>query len=486
MILFSLRTFKVFHIENCSKWTMTIAFSVKLLAGLFFYYIYVYKIGVNSEPSDALRFFNESKQLQTVFWKSKSDFFALFTGFGDNARMLHEHMDNTFIWDAGNFTLINDSRNTIRFHSLLHFFSNNNILIHFLALNVISLIGLQQLYLAFKSYSSVKPIYIFYAILLLPSLIFWSSSILKEPFLILGIGLFSRGILGNEIQNKKRYILILVGIIFLILFKPYIFVCLIPALISYLLLKHIFKFKIIKTFLFTGITTIIILVSFNNQRKKFTEYISRKQFDLENVGEGGVHAYIGRYVDNGYYYFKPNQYQNFSYVYDSILMTKPSDVYFLSVNTTQVPYRITIQPTGEKWKIHNIMPGTESYFRSTLINNSFTQLIRNIPEALINALFRPFINDKGSTLKFPLIIEAWSVFILLIISIIFKRKNIQKKELGIISSLAIFSLLLLLLIGWTTPISGAIVRFRFPAQLAILIISMILIDYKRLIKTKNG
>ena len=39
-------------------------------------------------------------------------------------------------------------------------------------------------------------------------------------------------------------------------------------------------------------------------------------------------------------------------------------------------------------------------------------------------------------------------------------------------------MILLLLTGWTTPINGALVRFRFPAQLALFIVGSMLIKIK--------
>jgi hypothetical protein len=43
-------------------------------------------------------------------------------------------------------------------------------------------------------------------------------------------------------------------------------------------------------------------------------------------------------------------------------------------------------------------------------------------------------------------------------------------------SIILFATILLLLIGWITPISGAIFRYRFPVQLALVIIGILLID----------
>lgn len=479
LIILTLRYCNVFQLHNANKWLIPFGFIVKLLVSCLFYFIYVYKIGPNQEPSDAVRFMEESKMLFDVYHISKSDYFSLLTGIGDNARMLHTYMSQAFIWDAGNFTMINDSRNTIRIHSLIQFISHNQIAIHFIILNFISLIGIQQLHLSFKKFTLINSSILFFILLLLPSLVFWSSSILKEPFLILGLGILIRGLLTDFKLSKKIFVITL-GAFILIGFKPYILICLIPSILFYFSFKYIFNYQLAKTLIFLAIMTILPLSFFTFERQKLTEYISRKQFDLENVGEGGVHAYIGEYINNGYYYFKPDQYKNIKLIGDSVLLIKPSEAFFLSVDTKQLPKKVYIYPSGEKWKKHNLMPGTKSYFKSTLIDNSFQQLILNIPEALINAIFRPFPFDKGSILKIPTMLEAWGVFLFLILSFIFKKKNIQKKEVGIISSLLIFAILLFLLIGWTTPITGAIVRFRFPAQLALVIIGVIFIDYKRI------
>ena len=142
---------------------MTFAFALKVLMGLFFSYIYIYSMKNATEPSDAMRFLDESNQLYAVFFKSKSDFFALLTGIGDNARMIHEHMDKTFIWDAGNFTLINDSRNTIRINCLFRFISFGNDFVNIMLMCFLSLIGIHQLYISIQPLSKLPPKILFYS-----------------------------------------------------------------------------------------------------------------------------------------------------------------------------------------------------------------------------------------------------------------------------------------------------------------------------------
>ena len=477
LILVAFKYIKCLQVKNAPNWTMSLAFIIKTTMGLFFSYIYIYHTKNPSEPSDAIRFLDESKQLYAIFFQSKSDFFAMFTGIGDNANMIHKYMNKSFIWDAGNFTMINDSRNTIRFHCLIRFISFNSTFVHTLVLCALSLIGIQQLQLAFQPYSKLKPIYLFSILLLFPSLLFWSSGILKEPFLILGIGIFSRACLIKE-NKYYRLLLLTIGFCILLLFKPYILICLFPAIGFYIAFKYIFKERIKLTVfaILLVVTTLILL--FPSKRQRFTEYISRKQFDLENVGEGGIHVY----GETCFYYFKPSQYKNLRIKDGFAELVKTSEAFELSwIDTKTIPKHVLLNPNGKKWKIHIIMPGTNSYIKTTSIDNSFIQLIKNIPEAIINVLFRPFPFDNGSFLKYPAMFEAWLISLFILLSLVFRRK-IDSNSKGIIFGLLIFAFSLILLIGWTTPVIGAIVRFRFPAQLALLLIGAILIDSTKIFK----
>jgi len=481
LLVLIVRYFSFFKLSNLNQWTMTFAFALKVLMGLFFSYIYIYSMKNATEPSDAMRFLDESNQLYAVFFKSKSDFFALLTGIGDNARMIHEHMDKTFIWDAGNFTLINDSRNTIRINCLFRFISFGNDFVNIMLMCFLSLIGIHQLYISIQPLSKLPPKILFYSLLLFPSLLFWSSSNLKEPLLVLGIGLFARALLKKDLI-LKRIVIGCSAAIIMILFKPYILLCLLPGIIFYLFNKIICKNKLIYSALTFLLIGIIGIICFPNQRQRFTENLSRKQFYVENVGKGGIHVYCKK----GCYYFKPHQYKNLKIENNKVTLIRPSDAIFLSVNMEEKEVYVHLKPTGKKWKIHIIMPGTNSYIKTKEIHNSFTQLVLNVPEAIINTFFRPFPFDNGSFLKYPAMLEVWGLTLFIVLSILFKRK-LEADSKNLIACLLIFALALALLIGWTTPVTGAIVRFRFPIQLALFIIGAILIDFEKLLKKiKHG
>jgi hypothetical protein len=457
---------------------MPLAFTIKIAMGLIFSYVYIYTTKNPNEPSDAIRFLNESKQLYSVFFQSKIDFLALLTGIGDNARMIHQYMHNSFIWDAGNFTFINDSRNTIRIHSLIHFISCGEPFVHTIIMCGLSLIGIQQLHKAFTPFSKLNPLLFFFLILLFPSLLFWSSGILKEPLLILGIGLTARAILIKQ-DKIKRYFFGTLGLILLILFKPYILLCLLPSFLFYVSYSYLFRYNLIYTLIFFSALLILGLIIAPSKTQAITINLSRKQFDLENVGHGGIHVIdIGK---NRFFYFKPEDYKNIKIKDGFVELIHPSKTIIIPGDQKKIPYDTTLNSIGNSWRIHIIMPGTNSYIKTTGINNSSLQLIKNIPEALINTLLRPFPNDNGSFLMYPAMFEVWAL-LLFIITSIYLKKEIDKKTRGIIFSLLLFATLLLLLIGWTTPVLGAIVRFRFPAQLAILLIGVIIINPSKMKK----
>ena len=76
-----------------------------------------------------------------------------------------------------------------------------------------------------------------------------------------------------------------------------------------------------------------------------------------------------------------------------------------------------------------------------------------------------------------LIVLGW---VLLIATLLFFRREINRKELSIIVALFVFSLILALLIGWTTPVLGAIIRYKVPIQLAMMVVTLIVFNPKRL------
>jgi hypothetical protein len=471
LFLIAFRYVPFLQLKKESPWLMPLAFTIKVAVGIVFLSIYLKPDPANPVPTDAMRYLSESRQLADVFHESPSDFFSLMSGIGETPEMALNHFSDPFLWGSRLQPVINDSKNTVRLHALIQQISFGSPWVHMVFFSFLGLIGLRQLFIAIKTFSNIKPTLIFLTLLILPSFLFWTSGILKEPLMLLGLGFALRAFLGED-SRLKRLLFGFFGILFILFFKTYILPSLLLAFMFYLIYKYLTKYK---TLLSLGIFSAIILFGIlfiPKGKSKLLHTLSRKQYDFIQISRGGLHANM----DTCFYYFSPSQYDVLGMdKNDSMVILKKSTQAILIPKDYRLPPRkINLEPTGEKWPIYFKGRAAQSFIPTTYINNSWSQLIKNTPEALINSSLRPFPNDPGSWMKYLAIVEGWVVFCLLIFAII-KRKTLDFKTRGVIISLMIFAISLFLLIGWTIPVIGAIVRYRFPAQLALVIMALILL-----------
>ena len=91
----------------------------------------------------------------------------------------------------------------------------------------------------------------------------------------------------------------------------------------------------------------------------------------------------------------------------------------------------------------------------------------------MNAAIRPWPTDPGGNLKWFNILETLGLFTWMFFGIWKYRKQRNKTQNDLLFITACFAILLFLLIGWTTPVLGAIARYRIPAYLGLFVIGMI-------------
>lgn len=464
-----IRYWKVFQLEGLSKWNLPTAFLIKFVIGLLLILIHIETYGVDELSHDGETFLKEGKLLHDVFLRSPADFFKLLTGIGETQDLINKHLYMTEYWDAGDLTIINDSKNVIRVHSIIHFFSGNSLFIHLGLMCFLSIIAFRNIYISFQPYIEQHKSLIFWFLLLIPSTIFWTSSILKEPFMFLGLSFAVRAAFHND-STIRKVIFSFLAIILLILFKPYILVCLVLAAVAGVIYTVVFKQRLALTAVSLLLLTFAAAYFLDKPRERVVHYLSRKQFDFVNVGKGGLHVLS----DTCFYYFQPHQYKYLFIEGNKVVLLKETDAYIIKFGSIDKPIPVHLNPQGKVWTSVYNAPGCASFIETTMIMDSPQQLIKNIPEALINSLIRPFPTDPGSKLKFLAMIETWFILAFLIVSF-FYRRSLSKKQRTMIFSLGVFALFLFLLIGWTTPVLGAIARYRFPAQLALILIGLIIV-----------
>lgn len=472
LLFVSFRYIKVLQLPDVNSWLPSIGFAIKVIFGYYFIYIYSDVYGSGTLSADAGAFVGESKVINAIFYQSPKDYFQLLFGVGDQVKLSAQYLTETHHWDAGEQAILSDNRNILRLQSLIHFISFGSASIHMLVMCFVSMIGVRQLYLGVRTKTELSSGITFLLLLLIPSVLFWGSGILKEPFMLLGFGLFVRGILGVE-KGLKKIVLLIFGAFLLIAFKPYIFMCMIPALLFYKFYQKLPKYKLIGSSLMLILIIAIPLIVFKSTTQKAVELLTRKQFDFNNVAKGGLHVNN----DSIFYFFRPEQMNQVVYKGDSIRIDKPMDILILQHGSMDKPIPIRVEPSEKYYAIHFKNVQSDGYIPVTLINDSFLQLIYNIPEALINVLIRPYFNDPGSWLKYPASIELILIYGFLIFSLFYRRKlNVEDK--GLIYSIVIFIFLLALTIGWVTPVLGAIVRYRIPILIGLITIGLVLAKSK--------
>ena len=90
-----------------------------------------------------------------------------------------------------------------------------------------------------------------------------------------------------------------------------------------------------------------------------------------------------------------------------------------------------------------------------------TEALIAIPEVLINVLFRPFITEVHSIFYLLAAVENL-LLLILIVTMLFFFKKPNAYQLNFLFFGLFFTLILATLIGWTTPILGAVVRYKVP------------------------
>lgn len=473
LVFAALRYWRFFRVEGLSSWDLSLAFAIKSFASLFFIYIYTYYYGEGILYFDSGTYINDARFLHRVASEDPSAYFKLLTGINETEDLVQKYLFLTEKWSMPYSMLADDSKHMIRINSLIHFFSFDSIYIHFIVFNLFALNGIKNIYLFFKEYVVINERVFFYSLIFLPSLLFWNSGVMKEPMLFFALGLLFKALRISNDRKVLKLLFIVIALSLMLNFKAYIlFSCIIPF-IFVITAKLLLPQKPVWISLLTIFGFLALcLVSLPKQRQKIVDYISLKQFDFNNISMGGV--YFLKENEPYAYNIQPDNYKNLKIKNDSLTIVRRTEAYIFHREEKNNLRKIYLEADpGKKIPILSIWVRSNSYIETTMIFSSFRQMVLNIPEALVNCLFRPFWNDPSPKFKFLTITETWLLFGFLGYTLI-RRKKLSRDERVVVLALVLFILNLSLVIGWATPVLGALVRYRVPVYLAILILAFIL------------
>jgi hypothetical protein len=482
IIYFSLIVFLLYRWSNnrypdMKSW-IPLLFSAKLLFALFFLYVYTYHYGGGELTADAGRFFKESEIFHKLFWEHPSMYFKFFFNIESDPLIVDAYMDDLGHWNAGDRTLPNDSRNVIRVNSLIYFISNGQILVHFLIFSLISFLATLDLAQFVRKWSTLSFVAVLAVLTLLPSVAFWGSSIIKEPLMLAGLCLLIRAVF-DDLSFRRRGWRILLGTALMLMFKPYILGIFLVTLVFYLFFTRLLpRFQLINVMIFFIVGALI--AQWSGKLDSSVELISRQQQDFMNVRDGGLYLE----VDEDYYYYVYFAHRDkFEFKGGGVAVLKePTGADYAHKRNYKDRKPIQLTDVGGSYRIHLSMSEAGSGIDVTRINGEFWTMIKMVPEVLYNTTIRPLPSDKGSWLKYPAFLENILVFLGLLLITLFARRKLNKHIKRMVWSLLLFAFLVFVVVGWTTPVLGAIVRYKVPGVLAIGIVVLVLIDFHKVCK----
>jgi hypothetical protein len=473
LFILLIRKMKFFVISGLSQKTITAIFSLKILAGIVLLLIYTKYY----PTSDAQAFFDDSKIMHDTFWQHPSHFFKMFTGIDGANPVLNSYYSKMSSWNASfEKVLFNDSRTIIRLNTLFRFFSFGNFYVHIIFMCFLSLIGLTALYKTFRVYFLDRQKLLLVIIFLLPSVLFWSSGVLKEGLLFFGMGLL---LYVTECGFAKKYnfqktILLLFSIGILLLVKIYILIALVPPLIAnFWIGKSSMKFIFLKyCAVFASVLLLLLFVSILKPQYNILNIIVNKQQKSTAYAKGG--AFL---LSENYFIRVDYNHQN-----EILLPLK------------EKKFRVKLNSNYEAWEIHNLkdtleissstdtsiyqlmysIPPSNSAIEPLKLEPSVLSILKNGPIAFYNTLIQPLCFFTKDWLKiFASLENLFYLLSFLIGAICFKFPKENRAILCFCFSVFVF---VFVLAGLTTPIAGALVRYKAPVLPFVMIFIFMMVD----------
>jgi len=401
--------------ENLKKYHRQ-GFWIKVMTA-FCYAIFAQYISIGDTTT---LYYPEGYNLYKLIWNNPSNLGLLLgPGTDIDATMLENSSQVGYFKDPSNFMVI-------RITTILCFFSFGKYMVINLIFSMIAFTGVWKLYLFFyEQYPQLHRQFAI-AILYLPTFIFWSSGILKDPISISALGWFTYALYQIAYHKKniiKYGIIILITIYIFTIIKIYILIAYLPAFIVFLLFKNaaLIKSKMGK----------VLLVSF---------FIIASLFGfvgISNSMKDAVVDYAGEDITEGI-----------------------------------VTYQKNYAKQGERREGAYFSLGVE-------FDGSMGSLAKMAPAAIIATLYRPFLWESKniSTLLSSfesLTLMLFTIFVLFKVGIKKFIITIFKKPLVLYCYF--FSIVFALFVGATTLNFGTLVRYKIPCM-PFYVISLYLILY---------
>jgi len=243
----------------------------------------VYKHYYDPQTSDMYNYYKGGKVIWSSLRDNPADYFRMVSGIGGDAPHLHRYYDAANHWyKPFNYGLFNDNRTMMRYNAVLNLFTLGSFAGNLVITVFLTFLGLCYLARALGELVTQRMRMFTLVIMCIPTVLFWSSGLLKESLVMMSLGVF----LFHWIRFTQEYRIknLLPALIFaalLVLAKFYIFVALLPAIVF---LLFPVRWTYLKQTLAMFSVLLIMLVLFFNSKHivgvDFAKVMSEKQTDF--------------------------------------------------------------------------------------------------------------------------------------------------------------------------------------------------------------
>lgn len=176
--------------------------------------------------------------------------------------------------------------------SVFDLFSFKSFLINTLFFNFLVFFGVVALYRVFIKIFPALSIQLIICIFLLPSALFFSAMIHRDGLILLSISMiiYHLYFMINQHQfSWKKIGIVMLFLILIFLLRNFVFICLIPALLSWLIAEKFPKHAFISFLsVYTFITVLFFSSGYISPRANLPQYVSSKQSSFIEVGKAGA------------------------------------------------------------------------------------------------------------------------------------------------------------------------------------------------------
>ncbi|MBI2269730.1 MAG: hypothetical protein HYU69_05155 [Bacteroidetes bacterium] len=476
--IFLIQQIGFFEVPGLSRKALSGIFLFKILAGITLWAIYAYKYNDRS-TSDIFKYFDDSKVMYDALLTSPADYFKMLAGIGNDTPHFARYYDQMNNWyNHFNSNLYNDSHSMIRLNAFMRLFSMGYYHVHIVFICFLSMTGLTGIYHFFADKLNDKKKLLTACIFLVPSVLLWSSGMVKEALIIffMGILLYAfKKLLNGQMQWLSLLIITLI-IFLLFVTKFYVLVALTPALAAFAWaykssIRLIFmKYAaVISIYILLGQLVRIFIPAYDP-----IEVIRIKQKDFLHISTAGI--YLKN--DSITVFIHPSQKSILSTIDSTNYSIKTGSHFIYFKNNKDDTLRGISKSDTIQFAFLNEVLETGSRIYLPKITATPWSLLKATPVALHNALFRPVLLGKHWLINIASV-ENWFILCFISCCLLFS-KPLKTINWNYVLMGCTFSLMMYLLIGWITPVLGAIVRYKTPALPFFLIAFLCVLDQAKL------